>query len=59
MNVKVMEYDRLKITEQSPDVRDFNGLIESNSPTANFVPHDVKLIKVEPNTPIRAPYYDF
>jgi hypothetical protein len=33
MNVKVMEYDRIKINEQSPDVRDFNGLIEPNSPT--------------------------
>lgn len=55
MNVKVMEYDRLKITEQSPDVRDFNGLIEPNSPTANFIPQDVKLMKIEPTTPIRMP----
>ena len=42
MNVKVMEYDRLKIDDQSPDIRDFNGQIEPNSPTANFIFQDEK-----------------
>ena len=50
-----MDYDRLNINEQSPDVRDFNGLIEPNSPTANCIYQDVKLIKPESNTLLRMP----
>jgi hypothetical protein len=55
MNVKVKEYDRLKINEQSPDVRNFNGLIEPNSPTEE----DMKILKPESITLLRMPSQEF
>lgn len=59
MNVKVMDYDRNIIDGLSPDIKDFNGLIENNSPTANFLSQDIKQTNSEIVPPIRMPSQEF